>query len=70
MATKNQIALKIWITDVIRIQQVIKPKQERLGIAPRERVGIMQNNLHSKSRPFKTCAQWQTNQARNDIANL
>jgi hypothetical protein len=41
LATKNHIAQKIWITDVIRITQLTVHKQNCLEHVQSERVGII-----------------------------
>jgi hypothetical protein len=40
MATKNQIALEIWITDTIKILQDKSPIQNRLSYGFQGRVGV------------------------------
>ena len=40
LATKNQRAQNIWITDAIRITEPMKAKLNCLENAPQERVGI------------------------------
>ncbi|MDR0286451.1 MAG: hypothetical protein LBI03_01905 [Clostridiales bacterium] len=48
MATKNQIAHNLWITDVIRIARTISSIQNCLSDGSRCRVGV--SNMNKQSR--------------------
>jgi len=49
MATKNRIALALWIIKTIIIIQAIMSKQNRLDHAPRERVGMKIYGLNKEN---------------------
>ena len=48
MATKNQIAKKIWITDTMQIPRAIFSKQNCLRNAFEDRVGMSTRNSESR----------------------